>query len=1291
MAGTYNILYQQDFTLSNAITVTHNLDRYSVGIMVLVEGKSRPEFVNDVQYTEGNERNEFTVHLTSTQTGRIQVMDADYFRPYLSPDQQQFLAQGADDGYFDQAQTIKGVSVTDDLPEDGYGLKYNSITSQLEYEPFPRVFETADASARQAIAAIEGDEVIQSDDASQWLYDGYSWIKRYGFFANTYTVAQADAQFDSIKSAVDAAVAAGASDSNPYRIDVYPGTYVELPMTIPAGIIINALTNRIDNVLVQASNPDEDLFTCTGGYICGLEMEGVSNASKAIIRCATASTLVVLHGISFRKCSNGVVVSGGASCIATNPSINVNTVGIGVTTGFTVTGAGSYIGMSGGFFSVPAALLPFYASNPIQTVIRVTSSARFTVNGATFNVADKTTDADVFLCDGGSQTHIMGCEIRNGGTALHIGSSGSDTTAIVSGGIWEGNNLNGLSDSSTATIMTMGATDELNYTGAVGTAFSGIVQLKSNNRTLIAGSVDYWFQETEKELALSEFFHDTLSSGLACDGGVTDDGYGLFVTVASGRGYIVRHTPSEDAFDVAWDGYSVPLTANETNYVVYDSASDSLISQLTEASESQIQLAIAVTNDSGIRFLHQTRRIYHNNIKSLNDYLLQTRKIALKSGLAVSAGSTSYKFNVDSGTWYRATDEITVDGYSDAVFSYFYGTDGYTEIESQTVIDDGYYDNSGTLTQLTSGYYKADTAFITSDNKVSVLYGTDEYATQTEAEEAPIPTPPTFIEPTACRLAKLVSTDGYGIVEIVDIRPDPNAATAVGSGGGGGVTDHGALSGLADDDHTQYLLGSGVRAMAGDLNMGGNAVTNVGNVDGVDVSAHASRHNPGNADALTTASAVANPPGTSSAEGTNASFARSDHTHALADFGTGANTFCEGNDSRLSDDRTADGLRTATTVVSISAATAPTTGQVLVATSGTAATWQDQAGETLAAVQARRTTTLAVPATWTDISFDTTDIETDSTVIDHEAGTTDRITVKETDTYEITYILEMDSTSTGTFSGRVRVNDSTVINGSSQNNVIYTGESDIFSVTVIAQLTANDFLSVQIQTSTSGTLQANGLFIVSRMTGTKGDKGDTGAGSTVIVQDETVTVTGSPFDTLNFTGAGVTATDGGGGTVDITIPGGGGSAKMFKVVETTGGQSFTALTNVTFDGTPSPYDTSYFSWDGTDELTILQAGHVLLIASMSIQQTAGNGRTISYMELQKQPSAGVYAKLAGSGRYMYTRNSSDGDFGSMVSTELYTASVNDVVKVMGNRTSGLGTVVNLANDTNFIAIWYPST
>lgn len=50
--------------------------------------------------------------------------------------------------------------------------------------------------------------------------------------------------------------------------------------------------------------------------------------------------------------------------------------------------------------------------------------------------------------------------------------------------------------------------------------------------------------------------------------------------------------------------------------------------------------------------------------------------------------------------------------------------------------------------------------------------------------------------------------------------------------------DHGNITGLGDDDHTQYLLVDGTRAMSGNLDMGTNNITNVGTVDGVTVSTH---------------------------------------------------------------------------------------------------------------------------------------------------------------------------------------------------------------------------------------------------------------------------------------------------------------------------------------------------------------------------------------------------------------------------------------------------------------------
>jgi len=73
-------------------------------------------------------------------------------------------------------------------------------------------------------------------------------------------------------------------------------------------------------------------------------------------------------------------------------------------------------------------------------------------------------------------------------------------------------------------------------------------------------------------------------------------------------------------------------------------------------------------------------------------------------------------------------------------------------------------------------------------------------------------------------------------IEIVDLRQ--TGITGSGGGGGGGIADHSLLAGLGNDDHGQYARTDGTRAFTGALNIGGFAIANVGNVDGVDISAH---------------------------------------------------------------------------------------------------------------------------------------------------------------------------------------------------------------------------------------------------------------------------------------------------------------------------------------------------------------------------------------------------------------------------------------------------------------------
>lgn len=81
-------------------------------------------------------------------------------------------------------------------------------------------------------------------------------------------------------------------------------------------------------------------------------------------------------------------------------------------------------------------------------------------------------------------------------------------------------------------------------------------------------------------------------------------------------------------------------------------------------------------------------------------------------------------------------------------------------------------------------------------------------------------------------------------ISVQDLASGPGSVGRLFSIGAAGVvttsdpaiTDHGDLSGLLDDDHTQYLNRSGIRPMTGQLDMGLNPIVNVTTVDGVDVS-----------------------------------------------------------------------------------------------------------------------------------------------------------------------------------------------------------------------------------------------------------------------------------------------------------------------------------------------------------------------------------------------------------------------------------------------------------------------
>ncbi len=198
----------------------------------------------------------------------------------------------------------------------------------------------------------------------------------------------------------------------------------------------------------------------------------------------------------------------------------------------------------------------------------------------------------------------------------------------------------------------------------------------------------------------------------------------------------------------------------------------------------------------------------------------------------------------------------------------------------------------------------------------------------------------------------------------------------------------------------------------------------------------------------------------------------------------------------------------------------------------------DLSATSLAVVQVRRTTIFSPTTSFTDMSFDVTDIENISACIEHNKTNTERIDIKETGLYLISFGTIVDFPSSGQVRARVFKNGTTKIPGSEIHDDNPSGQDTDVNMTVVASLVAGDYITIQLKNSTSGidTEVLDTIANVVKLQGSKGAQGDVGAGSNIIIKDEGSNVTNTPHSELDFVGAGVSVTDGGSGKATVSIP-----------------------------------------------------------------------------------------------------------------------------------------------------------
>jgi hypothetical protein len=355
----------------------------------------------------------------------------------------------------------------------------------------------------------------------------------------------------------------------------------------------------------------------------------------------------------------------------------------------------------------------------------------------------------------------------------------------------------------------------------------------------------------------------------------------------------------------------------------------------------------------------------------------------------------------------------------------------------------------------------------------------------------------------------------------------------------------------------------------------------------------------------------------------------------------------------------------------------------------------------ITATQVRRTTDLALPATFADVTFDTIDVQTDSSIISGDTVNTDNLVVGESGLFMITYEGIVDGG--GAF--RVRVNDTTVINGSTKNvfsnvtGIAATTRNLDVSNTFFVELSAGDFITLQAQQDSTGTVGASNLlagatFKAAKLdsargaTGPKGDKGDAGDGAAIIVEDNTVnpSPTGGSYTVLNF-GDGLAAVDAGDGqTVNISaVTSSNPTANKIQLLDAVGGQSTNDVTPnpITWD-TQQYIDSSIFSHTASSAvITVLQDGTYEL--SYNVNSDKDTSGTRANIGVAFRVNGGAF--LEGSQSASYLRNSSNDIGSNSIPPLIVDLTASDTIEVVAFRLGDGPTVTTVANQS-FIRINY---
>jgi hypothetical protein len=664
------------------------------------------------------------------------------------------------------------------------------------------------------------------------------------------TVAKKGGDFSSIFSAVDYLINSGnTSQSNRFIISVGPGVFIEPEIDLTSTPYVSIVGSNIQTTQIVPKNSSQHIIKIgQNNEISFLSLSG-AGAGYAAVYAYDIGDFGQLHKISIYDCDTGLWIESDTQdtkvygeYVDMNGEFTYGTKSIG----------------NNGYLSL--ANMENYYLFPTST--GGTIGNYVTGTGATINVTSSTIEgfgssgSTAFLSQDGGFFNCSSTDVTNWDYGLRLLNVG-DPSKFEFNGVTFTDNTQDIS---------------VEQSSAFG-LFQGI----SNHEkvTTISDNV-YWsfLDGNDGELDITRKASVTFTDGshtdfttLVFEGGPMGVMNGGQITVVSaltinteaGYGYLTKSDNSGIVRRIDWIDTTLTLTSNSDLYIFINENGILSSSGSRPSSTFNIIMGRVVTNSTTVEFIDLSPVNAEHMANRYGGLLRNAIGPIYSTGSIVTENVTPFHLNVSQGEYYYASNEFMPSGGTDITFTQYYrnGLGGWIT-SATTLVNNTSYDGNGSLSALTTSYFTKHTLYLVGQGtyeKYFLVLGQNEYSTLVQAEDALLPTPPTFFTDSVTQVANIYIQQGTtGITQIEDIRP----VIGFKAGGVNASSVHGNLLGLTADDHLQYLRVDGFRAMSGNLNMGGNNIVSAGTVNGVTVESHAMRHQFGGSDPVGTVTPSAN-------------------------------------------------------------------------------------------------------------------------------------------------------------------------------------------------------------------------------------------------------------------------------------------------------------------------------------------------------------------------------------------------------------------------------------------------